>query len=84
MEKKKVGLETGYSEVRFVTAVTAGGSVNFFASGVNFSIFTYLFVFLSPKVLKFGEIKGVKFLARKFGKSHIYMTKSHFCPISPL
>ena len=36
-----------------------------FASGVNFSIFTHFFVFLSPKLLKFGEIKGVKFLARK-------------------
>ena len=38
-----------------------------FAVCAIFSIFTNLFVFLSPKVLKFGEIKGVKFLARKFG-----------------
>ena len=33
-----------------------------FASAVNFSIFAHFFVFLSPKLLKFGEIKGVKFL----------------------
>ena len=36
-----------------------------FASGVNFSIFTIFF--LSPKLLKFCEIKGVKFLAWKSG-----------------
>ena len=51
------------SEVRFVTAVTASGSVIFFASGVNFSLFTHFLVFLSPKLLKYGEIKGVIFLA---------------------
>ena len=34
-----------------------------FVSGVNFSIFTHLFVFLSLKLLKLGEIDGVKFLA---------------------
>ena len=34
-----------------------------FASGVNFSIFTHFFVFLSLKLLKLGEIDGVKFLA---------------------
>ena len=51
------------TEVRFVTAVTAGGSVKFMPGGVNFSIFTHLFVFLSPKLLKYGEIKGVNFLA---------------------
>ena len=36
-----------------------------FASGVNFSIFTHFFVFLSLKLLKLGEIDGVKFLAWK-------------------
>ena len=36
-----------------------------FASGVNFSIFTHFFVFLSLKLLKLGEIDGVKFLAGK-------------------
>ena len=51
------------AEVRFVTAVTAGGSVKFLSSGVSFSIFTHFFVFLSPKLLKFSEIEGVKFLA---------------------
>ena len=51
------------SEVRFVTAVTAAGSVNFFASDVNFSKNTHFFVFLSLKLLKFSEIKGVEFLA---------------------
>ena len=34
-----------------------------FASGVNFFIFTHFFVFLSLKLLKLGEIGGVKFLA---------------------
>ena len=33
------------SEVRFVTAVTAMGSVNFFASDVNFSVFTQILCF---------------------------------------
>ena len=33
------------SEVRFVTAVTAAGSVNFFASGVNFSKNTHFLCF---------------------------------------
>ena len=33
-----------------------------FASSVNFSIFTHLSVFSSPKLLKFGENEGVKFL----------------------
>ena len=51
-------------EVRFVTAITAGGSVNLF---VNFSIFTFVFVFLSPKLLKCGKIKGVKCLFRRSG-----------------
>ena len=54
-----------YPELEFVNAVTACGSVKFFASGVNFSIFTHFFVFLSLKVLKLGEIDGVKFLAWK-------------------
>ena len=55
--------------MRFVHAVTAGGSVKFLpyvlisASGVNFSIFTHFFVFLSLKLLKLGEIDGVKFVA---------------------
>ena len=35
----------------------------FFASGVNFFIFTHFFVFLSPKLLKLVEICGVKVLA---------------------
>ena len=35
----------------------------FFVSGVNFSIFTHFFVYLSLKLLKLGEIDGVKFLA---------------------
>ena len=36
---------------------------NIFASGVNFSKNTHFFVFLSLKLLKFSEIKGVKSLA---------------------
>ena len=31
-----------------------------FANGVKFSIFTHFFVFLSLKLLKLGEIGGVK------------------------
>ena len=36
-----------------------------FASGVNFSKNNAMFLFLSLKLLKFGEIDGVKFLAWK-------------------
>ena len=50
------GIATLLSEVRFVTAVTAAGSVKFFASGVNFSKNTF-FLFSSLKLLKFSEIK---------------------------
>ena len=39
----------------------------FFASGVNVFIFTHFLVFLSTKLLKFNENKGVKFLAWKSG-----------------
>ena len=49
--------------VRFVPAATASGSVKFLSNGVNFSIFTHLFVFLSLKLLKLGEIDGVEVLA---------------------
>ena len=41
-------------EVRFVTAVTAAGSVKFFASGVNLSIFTH---FLCVFITKSAEIQ---------------------------
>ena len=34
-----------------------------FASGVNFSIFTHFLYFFLLKLLKLGEIDGVKFLA---------------------
>ena len=36
-----------------------------FASGVNFSIFTHFLCFFLLKLLKLGEIDGVKFLAWK-------------------
>ena len=36
-----------------------------FASGVNFSIYTHFLCFFLPKLLKLGEIYGVKFLAGK-------------------
>jgi len=52
------------SEVKFVTA---GGGENFFASGVNFSIFTHFLCFFLLKLLKLGEIDVVKFLAWKSG-----------------
>ena len=38
-----------------------------FASGVNFSIFTHFLFFFLLKLLKLGEIDGVKFLASKSG-----------------
>ena len=38
-----------------------------FASGVNFSIFTYFLCFFPLKLLKLGEIDDVKFLACKSG-----------------
>ena len=51
------------TEVEFVHAITAGGSVKFFASGVN-SPFSLIFcVFFPLKLLKLGEIDSVKFLA---------------------
>ena len=53
---------TSVTELEFVNAVTAGGSVKFFASGVNFSIFTQLMCFFLLKLLKLGDIDGVEFL----------------------
>ena len=50
------------SEVEFVHPVSAGGSVKFLASGVNFSIFTHFLCFFVLKLLKLSEIDGVKFL----------------------
>ena len=58
---------TPNAEVEFVNAVTAGGSVKFVASGVNFSIFTNFLCFFLLKLLKLGEIDGVKFLTWKSG-----------------
>ena len=43
------------------------GQCKIFVSGVNFSMFTHFFVFSSLKLLKLGEIGGVKFLAWKSG-----------------
>ena len=51
------------AEVEFVHPVSPGGSVKFVASGVNFSIFTNFLCFFLLKLLKLGEIGGVKFLA---------------------
>ena len=56
-------LEGCLSEVKFVHPVSPGGSVKFVASGVNFSIFTNFLCFFLLKLLKLGEIDGVKFLA---------------------
>ena len=39
------------------------GQCKIFASGVNFSIFTHFLCFFLLKLLKLGEIDGVKFLA---------------------
>ena len=51
-----------YPEVKFVHPVSPGGSVKFVASCVNFSIFTDFLCFFLLKLLKLGEIGGVKFL----------------------
>ena len=51
------------AEVKFVHPVSPGGSVKFLASGVNFTIFTHFLCFFLLKLLKLGEIDGVKFLA---------------------
>ena len=56
-----------HSEVKFVHPVSPGGSVKFVASGVNFSIFTNFLCFFLLKLLKLGEIGGVKFLTWKSG-----------------
>ena len=55
------------AEVEFVHPVSAGGSVKFVASGVNFSIFTNFLCFFLLKLLKLGEIDGVEFLTWKSG-----------------
>ena len=55
------------AEVEFVHPVSPSGSVKFVASGVNFSIFTNFLCFLLLKLLKLGEIDGVKFLTLKSG-----------------
>ena len=55
------------AEVKFVHPVSPGGSVKFVASGVNFSIFTNFLCFFLLKLLKLGEIGGVKFLTWKSG-----------------
>ena len=43
-----------------------------FASGVNFSIFTHFLCFFPLKLLKLGEIDGVKFLAWKSGSVNFW------------
>ena len=48
--------------MEFVHPVSAGGSVKFVASGVNFSIFTHFLCFFLTKTVEIGEIDGVKFL----------------------
>ena len=54
------------TEVRFVPAVTTGGSVEFLPKR-KFLNFLHFCVFLSLKLLTLGEIDGVKVLAWKFG-----------------
>ena len=55
------------TEVEFIHPVSPGGSVKFVASSVNFSIFTNFLCFFLLKLLKLGEIGGVKFLTWKSG-----------------
>ena len=42
-----------------------------FASGVNFSIFTHFLCFFSLKLLKLGEIDGVKFLTNSMSDNSV-------------
>ena len=56
-----------WTEVKFVHPVSPDGSVKFVASGANFSIFNNFLCFFLLKLLKLGEIDGVKFLAQKNG-----------------
>ena len=49
--------------MEFVNADSAGGSVKFLPVGVNFSIFTHFLCLFLLKLLKLGEIDGVKVLA---------------------
>ena len=65
--KDKKEEESLRAEVKFVHPVSPGGSVKFVASGVNFSIFTNFLCFFLLKLLKLGEIGGVKFLTWKSG-----------------
>ena len=66
------------SEVRFVTAVTAAGSVNFFPSGVNLSKNTHFFVYIT-KAVEIQWNKGVKSLAWKSGCVQISCLPQHHC-----
>ena len=51
--------------MKFVHPVSTGGSVKFVASSVNFSIFAKFLCFFLLRLLKLGEIGGVKFLAHE-------------------
>ena len=71
---KRLFMQNEYSKPFVFISMTIWGGIchcrqqcKFFVSGVNFSIFTHFFVFLSLKLLKLGEIDGVKFLAWKSG-----------------
>ena len=55
--------EAQLAEVEFVTAVTAGGSVKFLPAVLMSPFSLIVCVFFLPKLLKLGEIYGVKFLA---------------------
>ena len=52
--------------MEFVNAVTAGSSVKFLPA-VYISPFSLIFLFFPLKLLKLGEIDGVKFIAGKSG-----------------
>ena len=57
----------------------------FFASGVNFSIFTHFLCFFLLKLLKLGEIDSVKFLAWKSGGVNFWtnsMSAAHMRTLS--
>ena len=52
-----------------------------FASGVNFSTFTHFLCFFLLKLLKLGEIDGVKFLAWKSGGVKFWTNSMSDCAI---
>ena len=70
--------ETADTEVEFVHPVSAGGSVKFVASGVNFSIFTHFLCFFFTKTVEIGWNWRCKIFNLKIRRCKI-LDKFHVC-----